>query len=347
MLYGIKNGSVKLYPKNYMKQLLIKLIECQKLTFEESRSLMHGIARNEVNEAQIASILTAFIIRSISIEELRGFRQALIDLAVKVNLNNGYGIDLCGTGGDGKNTFNISTASSFVVAAAGYPVIKHGNYGATSVSGSSNIMEFLGYKFSNEQGKLQDELDNTGICFLHAPLFHPALKAVGPVRKQLGIKTFFNMLGPLVNPANPDYQLSGVYSSEAGRVYSYFLQAENKKYTVLHSLDGYDEVSLTSAVKIFSNKGETLIDFQEKGLKRVLPNDIVGGRTIEDSAKIFISVLENRATTEQHSVVLANSALAINCIDESESIEDALKIAHEAIVSGKTSGLLKRLISMQ
>lgn len=330
-----------------MKELLIKLIECQKLTFEESRSLMHGIANNEVNEAQIASVLTAFIIRTISIDELRGFRQALIDLAVRVNLNDGYGIDLCGTGGDGKNTFNISTASSFVVAAAGYPVIKHGNYGATSISGSSNILEYLGYRFSNEENKLQNELDKTGICFLHAPLFHPALKAVGPIRKQLGIKTFFNILGPLVNPAAPRYQISGVYSPEAGRVYSYFLQAEKKKYLVLHSLDGYDEISLTSAVKVFSQKGETLINFTENGLKKISHDDIKGGNTIEESARIFISVLENRSSPEKLSVIMANSAMAITCIDESKTLDESLKIAEETIVSGKASRLLKNLINMQ
>ena len=330
-----------------MKQLLIKLIECQRLTFEESRSLMNGIARNEVNEAQIASVLTAFIIRTISIDELRGFRQALLDLAVRVNLNEGYGIDLCGTGGDGKNTFNISTLSSFVVAAAGYPVIKHGNYGATAVSGSSNVMERLGYRFSNDQNKLQKELDKAGICFLHAPLFHPALKVVGPIRKQLGIKTFFNMLGPLVNPANPEYQLSGVYNSETGRVYSYFLQEENKIFTVLHSLDGYDEVSLTSPVKLFTQQGETLINFEDKGLKKLVPEDIRGGSTIEDAAGIFVSVLENKCTPEQLSVVLANSALAINCIDGSKSIEDSLEMAGEAVVSGKALRGFKELINMQ
>lgn len=330
-----------------MKELLIKLIECQKLTFEESKLLMNGIAHNEVNDAQIATILTAFIIRSISIEELRGFREALIDLAIRVNLNDGYGIDLCGTGGDGKNTFNISTLSSFVVAASGYPVIKHGNYGATSLSGSSNIMEFLGYRFSNIEEKLQEELTKTGICFLHAPLFHPALKVVGPVRKQLGIKSFFNMLGPLVNPANPHYQLTGVYSSEVGRVYSYFLQAENKKFTVLHSLDGYDEVSLTSPVKLFTNKGETLINFEEKGLKKVNPKSIAGGETMVESAKIFLEVLENRATPEQHSVVVANSALAICCIDESKTLEDGLSMAEETLISGKAFLLLKKLISLQ
>jgi anthranilate phosphoribosyltransferase len=330
-----------------MKKLLIKLIECQKLTFQESRDLMHGIAQNEVNEAQIAAILTAFIIRSISIEELRGFRQALLDLAIKVNLNNGYGIDLCGTGGDGKNTFNISTASSFVVAAAGYPVIKHGNYGATAISGSSNVMEYLGYKFSNNEGKLQKELDMAGICFLHAPLFHPALKAVGPTRKQLGVKTFFNMLGPLVNPANPLYQLSGVYSTEAGRIYSYFLQTENRKYIILHSLDGYDEISLTSPVRIFSRKGEMIMDFRDNGLKKVEPSDITGGKDIGESAGILVSVLENRSTTAQRSVVLANSALAISCIDENKSFEESLDIAAEAIASGKAAGVLKRLIEIQ
>lgn len=330
-----------------MKQLLIKLIECQRLTFEESRSLMNGIAHNEVNEAQIASVLTAFIIRTISIDELRGFRQALLDLAVRVNLNEGYGIDLCGTGGDGKNTFNISTVSSFVVAAAGYPVIKHGNYGATAVSGSSNVMEHVGYRFSNDENKLQKELDKAGICFLHAPLFHPALKVVGPIRKQLGIKTFFNMLGPLVNPANPEYQLSGVYNSETGRVYSYFLQEENKMFTVLHSLDGYDEVSLTSSVKLFTQHGETLINFEEKGLKKLVPEDIRGGSTIEDAARIFVSILENKCTPEQLSVVLANSALAINCIDGSKSIEDSLEIAREAVVSGKALSGFKELINMQ
>ncbi len=330
-----------------MKQLLTKLFECQRLTFEESRSLMHHIARNELNEAQIASVLTAFIIRTISIEELQGFRQALIELAIQVSLNDGYGIDLCGTGGDGKNTFNISTLSSFVVAAAGYPVIKHGNYGATSISGSSNMMEYFGYRFSNEEGKLQNELDRTGLCFLHAPLFHPALKAVGPVRRQLGIKTFFNLIGPLVNPANPDYRISGVYSSEAGRVYSYFLQAENKKYIVLHSLDGYDEVSLTSPVKLFSQQGETMINFNEFGFKTIKPSDISGGRTVEESAGIFISVLENNSTPEQHSVVVANSALAITCIDESKTLNDSLVIAHEAIVSGKAARIFKQLMSIQ
>lgn len=330
-----------------MKQMILKLVECQKLTFGESRFLMHGIANNEVNEAQIAAILTAFIIRTIAIEELQGFRQALIDLSIKVKLNDGYGIDLCGTGGDGKNTFNISTVSSFIVAAAGYPVIKHGNYGATAVSGSSNIMEYLGYNFSTNEAKLQDELSRTNICFLHAPLFHPALKVVGPIRKKLGVKTFFNMLGPLVNPANPCFQCTGVYSPEAGRIYSYFLQAENKKFSVIHSLDGYDEVSLTSPVKLFTQEQETLIDFREIGLKNVEPENIRGGNTIEESAEIFISILENRASPDQVSVALANSALAISCIDESKTLEESVILAKEALTSGKALSVFKNLMNMQ
>jgi anthranilate phosphoribosyltransferase len=330
-----------------MKELLIKLLDCQTLTFDEARSLMHGIVKNEVNDVQIASILTALIIRTVTIEELRGFRQALIELAVRVNLNDGYGIDLCGTGGDGKNTFNISTISSFVVAAAGYPVIKHGNYGATSVSGSSNVMEHFGYKFSTDQCKLQQELDRTGLCYLHAPLFHPALKTVGPIRKQLGVKTFFNLLGPLVNPANTKYQMSGVFSSEAARIYSYFLQVEKKKFAVVYSLDGYDEISLTSPFKLFTQKEETMVDLREKGLKRIDPVSIKGGNTIQESAEIFKSVLQNKSTEEQLSVVLANSAVAISCIDESKTFEESHYAAKEAIVSGKAFTLFQNLINMQ
>jgi anthranilate phosphoribosyltransferase len=329
-----------------MKKLLLKLIECQKLTFEEAHSLMYGIANGEVNDAQIASILTIFIIRPISIEELRGFRQALIELAVRVNLNDGYGIDLCGTGGDGKNTFNISTVSSFVVAAAGYPVVKHGNYGATSVSGSSNVIEHFGYRFSNDESKLQKELSEAGICFLHAPLFHPALKKVGPVRKSIGIKTFFNMLGPLVNPANPRYQMTGVYNAEVGRIYSYFFQAENKKFVVLHSLDGYDEISLTSPAKLFTHHGETMINLSDI-LGKADPSNISGGETIADAARIFMSVLENKASPDQMAVTLANSAMAISCIDEKKTIYDSLEKARESIISGKALKLFRKLMEMQ
>ncbi|HEX2919770.1 MAG TPA: anthranilate phosphoribosyltransferase [Bacteroidales bacterium] len=330
-----------------MKNILHKLIECRKLTSDESFSLMQGIAKGEMNDAQIAAVLTSFIMRSLTIDELSGFRKALIELAVPINLNDGYGVDLCGTGGDGKNTFNISTAAAFVTAGAGYPVIKHGNYGATAISGSSNVLEHLGYKFSSSQAKLQNELDKTGICFLHAPLFHPALKAVGPIRKQLGIRTFFNMLGPLVNPANPLYQVSGVFSPEAGRVYSYFLQQEKKNFIVLHSLDGYDEISLTSPVKLFTQQGETLLDTRDLGFLKIAREDISGGSTIERSSEILMSVLENRSTKAQQSVVIANAAVTISCIDNKKSLRECVSIAHETIISGKASAILKKLISMQ
>lgn len=261
-----------------MKQILTKLFESQKLSRTESQNLMHGIANGSVNESQMAAVLTAYIMRSISLEELQGFRDALLDLSVKVDIYDGHTIDLCGTGGDGKNTFNISTASAFVVAGAGIPVVKHGNYGATSVSGSSNVMEYFGYKFSSDSGKLKREIDNTNVCFLHAPLFHPALKAVGPVRRQLGVRTFFNMLGPLLNPSRPKYQVSGVFSIEVARIYSYLLSNYLNDYRIIHSLDGYDEISLTSSTKIFSKAGEDCLTPESLGFSKISPENIAGDR---------------------------------------------------------------------
>lgn len=329
-----------------IKQLIVKLIEHQKLTFEESKELMYLIAHNEANDAQMAAVLTAYIMRNITIEELQGFRSALIELAIRVNLNNGNVIDLCGTGGDGKNTFNISTLSSFVVAAAGVPVAKHGNYGVSSISGSSNVMELLGYKFSNDEAKLQNELENTGICFMHAPLFHPALKAVGPIRRQLGVKTFFNLLGPLVNPASPQYQLSGVFSAEVGRVYSYFLQSQSKQFGVVFSLDGYDEVSLTAPVKYFSQNGETLIKPTDYGFEQLNASQITGGNTAEDSAKLFLTILSGKGTKAQTEVVVANSALAISCYKELP-LQESVALAREALESGQAFSTFNKLISKQ
>ena len=330
-----------------MKQLLTKLIEHQKLTFEESKELMFKIAHNEANEAQMAAVLTAYVMRNITIEELQGFRSALMELAVRVNLNEGNVIDLCGTGGDGKNTFNISTLSSFVVAAAGVPVAKHGNYGVSSISGSSNVMEQLGYKFSNDEAKLKNEIEKTGVCFMHAPLFHPALKAIGSTRRQLGIKTFFNLLGPLVNPAAPQYQLSGVYNAEVGRIYSYFLQSQCKQFAVVYSLDGYDEVSLTSPIKHFSQQGETLINFEDFGFSTLSANDITGGATIEESAKIFMNVLSGKGSKAQNDVVVANSAIAISCYHSNKSLSESVEIAREVLVSGKAFRTFNKLISIQ
>lgn len=330
-----------------MKEILVKLLESQQLSRQEAARLMHGIAAGEVNDAQKAAVLAAYVMRNISLEELLGFREAILELAHSVNILDGHAIDVCGTGGDGKNTFNISTLTAFVLAGAGVPVVKHGNYGISSSSGSSNMMEYFGYRFSNDSGKLQREVDESGICFMHAPLFHPALKEVGGVRKQLGVKTFFNILGPLVNPANPRYQMSGVFSVEAGRIFSYLLQREQKEYVVLYSLDGYDEVSLTAPVKTFTPAGEGLVSPSDFNLPYNTPESLFGGNSVEEAAKVFIGVLENRGTEPQKNAVLANAALAIRCFRKEESLESALQTARESLEAGYALRAFKTLIDCQ
>jgi anthranilate phosphoribosyltransferase len=329
-----------------MKQILTKLLESLTLSREEAGKLMHGIAAQELNEAQMAAVLAAFIMRTISLDELMGFREALMDLAIKPSLNNGEVIDLCGTGGDAKNTFNISTLSAFVVAGAGIPVAKHGNYGVSSLSGSSNVMENLGYKFSSDEGKLKTELEKAGICFMHAPLFHPALKAVGGVRRQLGVKSFFNILGPLVNPANPRFQASGVFNLTTGRIYSYLLQKENKQFRVVHSLDGYDEISLTSDTRIFSAKGESILRASDMGMQANKPEELYGGETIDEAAAIFMKVLNNEGTAAQKNAVVANSAVAIQCYTN-QSITEAVTTARESLESKKALTTFKNLINLR
>ncbi len=330
-----------------MKSILNKLLESQQLSREEAAELMLGIAGNELNEAQIAAVLSSYIMRSINLDELLGFREALLELAVKVDLNGERIIDLCGTGGDGKNTFNISTISSFVVAGAGIKVAKHGNYAVSSLTGSSNLMEHCGYKFSSSNDKLKRETEEAGICFMHAPLFHPALKAVGSIRRQLGIKTIFNIMGPLVNPANPQCQLSGVFSIEAGRLYSYLMQRENKDYLVVYSLDGYDEVSLTSGIKFFSPKGEGLLYPSDLNMPVNSPESLYGGESVEEAAGILMAILENKATEAQKNTVIANSALAISCCYDNKSLYDCVEAAKESIDSGKALNCFKKLIDIQ
>lgn len=330
-----------------MKQLLNKLLESQTLSREEAFNLMHGIAGEKLNEAQMAAVLASFIMRSINLNELLGFREALLELAIKPQLNEGDIIDLCGTGGDGKNTFNISTITAFVVAGAGIPVAKHGNYGVSSTAGSSNVMEKLGYSFYNEEDKLKKELEETGICFMHAPLFHPALKAVGGVRRQLGIKSFFNILGPLVNPAKPKFQTSGVFNLETGRIYSYLLQQENKEFRVIHSLDGYDEISLTSDTRVFSPNGESMLTAKDLGFQENKPEDLYGGENIEDAAAIFLNILQNKGTKQQMNTVIANAAIAIQCYKKDVSVKEAVNEATETIKSGKAYGTFEKLINMQ
>ncbi len=333
--------------KNYdMKHILEKLLESRQLTRIEAGELMRSIAALEFNEAQIAAILSSYIMRSISLEELLGFRDALLELAVRVDLNGGRLIDLCGTGGDGKNTFNISTISSFIVAGAGIPVAKHGNYGVSSLTGSFNLMEYFGYRFSDSNDKLKNEIEKAGICFMHAPLFHPALKAVGHVRKQLGVKTIFNIMGPLVNPANPSFQVSGVFSIQTGRLYSYLMQNEKKQFAVIYSLDGYDEISLTSGIKIFTIEGEDMLDPGSFGMPYNTAQSLHAGKNIGEAAGISLSILENRATTEQTNTVLANSALAISCYKDID-LNEAVEVARVSLESGRALGSFRKLISMQ
>ncbi|VAW23890.1 Anthranilate phosphoribosyltransferase [hydrothermal vent metagenome] len=327
-----------------MKKILNKLFEQQRLTKQEAKEVLFQIANEKYNTSQLASFLTVFMMRPISVNELAGFREALLDLALKIDLSEFNTIDLCGTGGDGKNTFNISTLTSFIVAGTGNKVAKHGNYGVSSVSGSSNMLEYLGYKFTNSESILKSQLENANICFLHAPLFHPAMKAVGPVRKELGLKTFFNMLGPLVNPSNPQNQLVGVFNLEVARVYNYLLQETTKNYGIIYSIDGYDEISLTSAFKLFTKENEQLITPENLGLKRIQQSEIFGGNSVAASAKIFTSILDGNGTEAQNNAVLANAAFALKTIDNSKSFETAFEEVKESLVSLKAKECLTKLI---
>jgi anthranilate phosphoribosyltransferase len=330
-----------------MKKILQLLFEHKTLTREQAYDVLLNIGKGVYNEHEITAFMTVYLMRSITIEELQGFRDALMELCVKVDLSGHAVLDIVGTGGDGKNTFNISTLACFIVAGAGQKVAKHGNYGASSISGASNVMEQLGYKFSNDNDNLKREVEEAGICFMHAPLFHPALKTVGPIRKNLGMRTFFNMLGPMVNPANPAYQLVGVFNLEMARIYNYLLQQTEKAFTIIHSLDGYDEISLTNDTKVITNLGESVKTPEQLGKRMVLQTDIQGGASVEESAKIFKSILNGEGTWAQNAVVLANAAMGLFCTGAFRSYEEAYNAAVESLDSGKANDVLKKLISLQ
>ncbi len=330
-----------------MKKILQYLFEHKTLSREKAMDVLLNISNGAYNEAEITSFITIYLMRSITIEELLGFRDALLQLSVKVKLTGGKIMDIVGTGGDGKNSFNISTLACFVVAGAGQKIAKHGNYGASTISGASNVMEQLGYRFKNNNEALQKELDESNICFLHAPLFHPALKVVGPIRKNLGVRTFFNMLGPMVNPANPDYQLVGVYNLEMARIYNYLLQQTGNAFTIIHSLDGYDEISLTADTKVITNKGEKIYTPEQLGKRMVQPADIYGGNTVEESAKIFMKIIKGEGTWSQNAVVLANASMALFSTGSYTNYELAYAAAVESLESGKTYNGLKKLLELQ
>ena len=329
-----------------MKDILYKLFDYQYLTRDEAKQVLFEIVKGDVPETQIASLITSFLMRSISVDEVLGFRDALLEMRVTVDLSDYSPLDIVGTGGDGKNTFNISTTSCFVVAGAGYNVVKHGNYGATSISGASNVIEQQGVKFSTNNDRFRKSLDRCHIAYLHAPLFSPALKAVAPVRKSLGVRNFFNVLGPLVNPVQPEYQMLGVYDLAMLRLYSYIYQAENKKFSIVHSMDGYDEVSLTNQFKVSSNNGEYLYMPEDLGFKTIKQNDLFGGNTPEEAAAIFRNVLSANATDAQMNVVIVNAALGIQTIDQQKSIYECIDIAKNSLYGKKALDVLKTFVEI-
>ncbi|MCX6319731.1 MAG: anthranilate phosphoribosyltransferase [Bacteroidetes bacterium] len=330
-----------------MKKILQYLFEHNTLSREAARDVLSGIGKGMYNEHEVTAFMTVYLMRSITIAELQGFREALLDLSIKADLSAYTPMDIVGTGGDGKNTFNISTLACFIVAGAGQKVAKHGNYGASSISGASNVMEQLGYRFSNDTAKLEKEIADAGICFLHAPVFHPALKTVGPIRKNLAMRTFFNMLGPMANPANPAYQLVGVYNLEMARIYNYLLQLSDKPFTIIHGLDGYDEISLTNDTKVITQEGERIMTPEELGKRRVQPTDISGGNSVEDAAKIFITILKGEGTWAQNAVVLANAAMALSCTGKFADYENAYQVAVESLESGNAYSAFNKLIAVQ
>jgi len=330
-----------------MKKILQFLFEHKALPREQAKDVLTRIARGEFNDSELAAFITVYLMRSVTIEELQGFRDALLELCIRVDLEGQETIDIVGTGGDGKNTFNISTLSCFIVAGTGHKVAKHGNYGASTISGASNVMEQLGYKHKSEPGRLRKEIDEAGICFLHAPLFHPALKTVGPIRKALGIRTFFNMLGPMVNPAFPATQLVGVYNLEMARIYNYLLQQGGQRFTIIHGLDGYDEISLTGDTKVITNTGERIATPEELGKRMVNATDIYGGNTVEEAAKLFVRILKGEGSWAQSAVVLANSAMALHSAGGFAEYDDAYAAAVESLESGRAYGALEKLISLQ
>jgi anthranilate phosphoribosyltransferase len=328
-----------------MKETLNYLFEGNVLTQEKAKETLTGIASGNFSNEEIAAFFTVFNMRKITPYEILGFREAMVDLAVQVDLGTNETIDVCGTGGDGKNTFNISTLSTFVLAGAGAKVVKHGNYGLSSPCGSSNIFEHFGYKFSTESDKLRKELEQCGVCYLHAPLFHPAMKHVAPIRKALKVKTFFNMLGPMTNPARPKAHLVGVFNSEVQKIYAEVYELAGMRHGIIFSLDGYDEISLTGDFSVVSNKKETIYSAEKLGFSKTHPTELHGGNTIEEAATIFLAVLQGKGSKPQNEVVIANSAFALNVYFPDKSLDECKQMAVDSLMSGKAYAAFKKLFN--
>ena len=329
-----------------MKDILNYLFEGKALTREQARESLANFASGTYSESEMSSFLTVFNMRKIKPEELAGFRDAMLDLAVQIDLVDYNLIDVCGTGGDEKNTFNISTLSAFVVAGAGAKVVKHGNYAVSSPCGSSNIFEHFGYQFSNDPSKLQQEIEKTNICYLHAPLFHPAMKNIAPVRKALKVKTFFNILGPMVNPARPKNQLIGVFSEEVQQLYAEVYKQIGVNHIIVYSLDGYDEISLTGDFRYISLQKQELLTPDSLGLLKIDHIELFGGNTVQEAAGIFEDILSGNGTDAQQNVVVANSAMALKCYYPEKSLEDCIFMASESLKSKKAYQKLKQLIKI-
>jgi anthranilate phosphoribosyltransferase len=330
-----------------MKEILNHLFEHKTLTREEAERVLTNIAGGNYSESEIAAFLTVYLMRSITVDELTGFRDALLNLCIRIDLSEYDPMDVCGTGGDGKDTFNISTLSTFVLAGAGVRIAKHGNYGVSSTCGSSNILEHFGYKFSTDSKKLKNEIEKSGVCFLHAPLFNPAMKNVAPVRRALKIKTFFNMLGPMVNPSFPKKQLIGVYSLELVRLYNYLYQQSSLQYMIIFSLDGYDEVSLTSDFKYILNGVEKIVSPENMKYKRTAQSELIGGKSVPEAASLFIKILRGEGTETQNNVVTVNAQMALKCYYPEKSFEECRSIASESLLSGRAHKSFTRLIELE
>lgn len=329
-----------------MKEILNRLFEYKSLDRTTAKEILSNLAQGKYNNSEMAAFLTVYLMRSITVEELTGFREAMLELCLPIEISEYHAIDLCGTGGDGKDTFNISTLASFIVAGTGQYVAKHGNNSVSSVCGSSNVLSYFGYEFTNDPDILKRSLDASGICYMHAPLFHPAMKNVAPVRKELGVKTFFNMLGPMVNPSFPKKQMTGVFSLELARLYAYLFQQTDANFMVVYALDGYDEVSLTGNFKILTRNDEQIIKPGDLGMHTFDPEELSGGNTVEDAARIFMSVLENQSTRAQKEVAIANAAMALYCADSSLGLHGSVEKARESLESGRALKSFKKLIDI-
>ena len=330
-----------------MRNILNNLFEHKTLDRNSARQVMIEIGNGIYNEHQVTAFMTVFLMRSIKLEELQGFQDALLALCRKLDFKGLKTIDIVGTGGDGKNTFNISTLACFIVAGAGHKVTKHGNYGASTISGASNLLENLGYKFKNDNDTLLKELEETNICFLHAPMFHPAMKFAGPIRKNLGMRTFFNMLGPLMNPSFPSFSVIGVNSLESARLYNYLMQQQPNNFAIVHSLDGYDEISLTGDSKIIMQDGEKNLTAKELGKMEIKPEDIWGGSTVDEAAEKFMNIIQGKGTPQQEAVVTANAAIALQTTGAFPDYDTAFEAAKESLKSGRARDCLKKLIALQ